>query len=267
MRYQECRLAAGSVNDQDAWLLVHSLANLSNKVRTKRMIAEIRDALSACITDPPDDLVALYTATPLRRQDLRIRIRDLSDAIAYTRAIHERVLIGRPMQLFALDDANDSNPYCYINRGAARGCILHLYHDNTPSIEYSSLAAFLDALSDAIECGRDIDELSGKDVRPPVDQKRLCDEIAEMAESGTSEAECELIVLCKLLATDNVEAVGSLARQRSCFVREAVAELVASYPAAKLLDVAEALANDPHVQVARAGKKAYSAVKRLTWKR
>jgi hypothetical protein len=57
----------------------------------------------------------------------------------------------------------------------------------------------------------------------------------------------------------------ALAEHASFFVREAAARLIASYPNAQLVAVAESLANDRHAQVARPGKTALSAVKRVAW--
>src|SRR4051812_18459367 len=103
------------------------------------MTSDVRSALAACVTEPPDDLVAMYSRHLPADPKLDIKILELADAIKQTQGIHDYVLIGKSMGLFVLDDANDSNPYCYVTRGPARGCILHLYHDGDPAIEYSSL--------------------------------------------------------------------------------------------------------------------------------
>jgi hypothetical protein len=110
------------------------------------MTNDIRNVLATCVADPPDDLVALYSSPLPANPELGIKILALGDAIKYSRAIHERTLLGKSMGLFVLDDANDSNPFCYVTRGPAKSCILHLYHDGDTAIEYSSLAAFLTAL-------------------------------------------------------------------------------------------------------------------------
>jgi len=229
------------------------------------MTNHIWTALATCVTDPPDDLVALYSSALPANQRLGIKILELPDAIKYTRAIQERTLLGNPMGLFALDDANDSNPFCYITRGPARGCILHLYHDGDTAVEYPSLSAFLNALKTAVENQLQIDHLPGKDFRPIVDQELLCNHIARLIQSDTDEAECELTVLARLLDTARVDSVWSLAQHSSFFVREAAAQLIASHPNAHLIGVAEILANDRHPQVARPGKTALSAVKRVAW--
>jgi hypothetical protein len=227
------------------------------------MTKDIRSALATCVTDPPDDLVALYSSAVLANPRLGIKILELPDAIKYTRAIRERTLLGQPMGLFALHDANDSNPYCYITRGPARGCVLHLYHDGVTAVEYPSLSAFLAALKTACKKQLQIDDLPGKNFRPKVDQKVLCNHIARLVKAATDEAECELTVLARLLDTERVDSVRCLAEHRSFFVREAAAQLIASYPNARLVELAESLANDRHPQVARPGKTALSAVKRV----
>jgi hypothetical protein len=239
------------------WLEIRKLA-----AQVFAMTNEIRNALATCVADPPDDLVALYSSPPLDHPELGISIRPLADAIKYTRAIHERTLLGRPMGLFVLDDANDSNPFCYVTRGPTKGCILHLYHDGDTAIEYSSLAAFITALNAAINEGVFIDDLPGKNRRPKIDQDNLCNHISRLMSAETDEAECELTVLAQLLDTGRENTVRSLSEHASFFVREAAACVLAEHPNAQLVGVAESLANDRHPQVARPGKTALAAVKR-----
>lgn len=229
------------------------------------MTSDLRKALEACVDDPPDDLIALYASTLPANSRLRIKILELPDAIKYTQVIQERTLLGEPMGLFVLDDASDSNPFCYVTRGPARGCILHLYHDGDTRVEYPSLTTFLKALRTALENQLHIDNLPDKDFRPRVDQKILCDHIASLVQSDTDEAECELTVLTWLLDTTRLDAVRSLAQHTSFFVRETAAQLIASHPNPELLGIAESLANDRHPQVARPGKTALAAVKRAAW--
>ncbi|QNN22939.1 hypothetical protein HED60_11900 [Planctomycetales bacterium ZRK34] len=227
------------------------------------MTNSIQSALKACINTPPDDLVALYTSPLPIYPDLRIAFLILPDAINYTHAIHERTLLGTSMGLFALNDANDSNPYCYITRGPAKGCILHLHHDGDVVIEYTSLAAFLDAVCTAMKQGLPIEDLPGKDFRPKIDQDYLCDHISHLIAIDSDEAECELTVLTPLLDTARVDSVRALSEHSSFFVREAVARLITSQPNAHLIKVAELLANDRHSQVAQPGKRALSAVNNI----
>lgn len=226
---------------------------------------DIRSRLAACLDEPPEDLVALYTETLPHEPRLGIKVRELADAIKYTKAIHDRTLLGRSMGLFALDDANDSNPFCYVTRGPLRGCILHLHHDDDSAIEFSSLSAFIGALRSAVKEASHIDDMSGKELRPKIDQRALADRIAVLLQADTDEAECELTLLTGLLDTSQTELVRQLAGHSSFFVRESVARLVAAYPTAHLVDVAESLANDRHPQVARPGKTALSAAKRTAW--
>lgn len=226
------------------------------------MTNDIRTTLATCITDPPGDLVALYSSPLLVKPDLGIKILKLPDAIKYTRAIHDGTLLGKAMGLFVLDDADDSNPFCFVTRGPAKGCILHLYHDGDTAIEYSSLAAFLAALKTAIEEDLFIDDLPGKDRRPRLDQGLLCERIAQLISADTDEAVSELTVLVQLLETARIDTVRSISEHANFFVREAAARLVAEHPNAQLVRVAERLANDRHPQVARPGKMALSAVKR-----
>lgn len=226
------------------------------------MTNDIRSVLVACVADPPDDLVVLYSSPSLDHPELGISILPLADAIKCTLAIHERTLLGKPMGLFVLDNANDSNPFCYVTRGPTKGCILHLYHDGDTAIEYSSLAAFITALNAAINESVFVDELPGKDRRPKIDQDSLCNQISRLISEETDEAECELTVLAQLLDTAREDTVPSLSEHASFLVREAAARVLAEHPNAQLVGVAESLANDRYPQVARPGKIALAAVKR-----
>jgi hypothetical protein len=226
------------------------------------MTNDVRATLATCVADPPDDLVALYSSPLPVNPALGIKVLPLPEAIRYTRAIHEGTLLGKPMGLFVLDDANDSNPFCYVTRGPANGCILHLYHDGDTAIEYPSLAAFLTALKVALKEGVFIDDLAGKDRRPKIDQNRLCEHISQLIPAGTDEAECELTVLAPLLDTARLDTVRLISAHSSFFVREAAARLLAEHPHAELVEVADSLSNDRHPQVARPGKLALSAAKR-----
>ena len=227
------------------------------------MARDAREALAGYVNDPPADLLALFASPPPSAPELGINLLKLEDAIKYTQALHDRTLLGKPMGLVALDDANDSNPYCYVTRGPAAGCILHLEHDGDVAVEYPSLAAFLTALNRAVAEGLWVDDLPGKDRRPAVDQDAVCKRLFELSSSDTDEAECELIVLSRLLDTAKVDAVRQLVGHASFLVREAAAELLSQHPEPRLADEAEALAKDGHPQVARPGKVALSAVKRI----
>jgi hypothetical protein len=227
------------------------------------MTNDILNVLATYIADPPEDLVALYSSPLPVKLDLGIKLLALLDAIKYTRAIHENTLLGKPMVLFVLDDANDSNPFCYITLGPAKGSILHLYHDGDTAVEYSSLAAFVGAVDVAMKEGVWIDDLPGKDFRPAIDQVKLCNHVSQLVSAGTDDAECELTVLARLLDTARIATVRSLAEYSNFFVREAAARLLAAHPNPQLVGVAESLANDPHPQVARPGKAALAAVNRV----
>lgn len=228
------------------------------------MTNSIQDALATCVTDPPQDLTLFYASPPLVAPELGINVLTLEDAIVYTRAIRDNSYLGSPMGLFALDDANDSNPFCYITSGPAKGCILHLSHDDDARIAYSSLEEFVAALKTAIAEETFVDDLPDKNPRPALDQDQLCDRISELTTTDTDEATAELVFLTSLLDVARTETVRTLSAHADFYVREAVATLISQYPNVKLLEVADALASDPHPQVARPGKAALSAVQRVS---
>jgi hypothetical protein len=228
-----------------------------------RMSDSLHDTLSRCVDDPPSDLVAHFISPSPGDDKLRINLLRLDDAIKYSVAIQKSTLLGKPMGLFALDDANDSNPHCYITRGPARGCILHLRHDGEPTIRFRSLTDFLGVTKTAIAERTDVDDLPAIPPTSAVDQNALCERTNQLFSTNTDEATAELVVLLQLLDTGRVETVAALARHSDFFVREAVATLISTKPHVELRSVAEELSKDKHPQVARPGKAALSAVKRL----
>ena len=109
--------------------------------------------------DPPDELVSHFATPPLlHAPDLFINLLNLDDSLAYTDGI-QHTFISKSLGLFVLDDANNSNPFCYVTRGPARGLILQLKHDDASAFAFSSLSSFLGAIADAIETRKTIDSL------------------------------------------------------------------------------------------------------------
>jgi len=225
---------------------------------------EIRASLSVCVTDPPEDLIALYAQGDLPREpSLGIHVLDLPAAVQYTQAVQRQTLIGNRLGLFVLEDANDSNPYCYVTRGLLRGSILHLRHDDNSSIEFASLAALLASLRAAIRNGTSIHDLADKELRPPVPQDQLAQHFMDLLHENSDESEWELVTLAPLLETAQREVVERMSNHESFFVREAAAQLIANQPDPSLQGLAEQLARDSYPQVARPAQQALAAIARL----
>lgn len=200
-------------------------------------MSTIRSQMQRYVEDPPDDLVGFYESGQLPCEpSLFIRVLDFAEALERTQKLHEYVILGEPLGLWELDDANDSNPYCYITRGLARGCILHLRHDGDTVVEYASLGAFIAAIQIAIAGRLRIEDLPNKDLHPQVNQNDLSERIRHLAAEDTVDGECELTVLIPLLDVSKRELISELAVHGNFYIREAVAELICSKPMWELRD-------------------------------
>lgn len=227
------------------------------------MFWNVKQRLSKVTDPPPDDLVDFYEHGDLpQRADLRINVLPLAEAVKISLGMRGVGLFGS-MGLLILDDANDSNPFCYITKGPARGGILHLCHDGVTAVEYASLSTWLAALRSAMIAGADIDELKGKqEFHPEFDQAVLSAHASALAVEDSEAAETELPILAKLIDTKNSALVAALAAHPYCYVREAAAELIQARPTSALRDVAKRLSQDRVPQVAGSGKAAQLAVRR-----
>lgn len=227
------------------------------------MIDNVRSMLSALVPDPPEDLVSHFSRDDLPRvPDLCINVLPLADAAEYTRRIREHVTLGEILGLVVLDDANNSNPFCYVTKGLLRGQILHLAHDDDTHVAFRSLEGFMASISDAVRDRRWIEEL--RDDRPFLtdDQDALAARIGRfLAEDGVDDIEA--VVMIPLLDTSRLDIMKSLASHPDFYIREAAAQQITAWPNIELLAVAEALAGDKYPQVARPGRQAESAIRRL----
>ena len=211
--------------------------------------------------NPPADLVSHFAATSLpNAPDLFINLLNLDDSLAYTAGIQD-TFIGEPLGLVVLDDANNSNPFCYVTRGAARGLILHLKHDDASAFAFSSLSRFLDAINNAIETHKTIDDLVFDSNFTSVGQSELVADLQNQCEhDGVAEVICVMMTLLHELPTALVD---SLAAHDDFYVRESLAEFIALNPRVDLLPTATMLVGDPHAQVARPGQRALDAICQL----
>jgi hypothetical protein len=228
------------------------------------MFQTIRDVLSKFFGSLPDDLVAMYAQESLPKcARLRINVLPLSKAIKVNRAMRGLPTFDR-MGLFALDDANDSNPFCFVGKGPARGCILHLCHDGDTAVEYASPAALLQAMRMAIEQDLDIDDLPGKQTFiPGIDQPELASTIEQLLIEDSKDAEFEIPILTRLMDTSNSELISRLAEHDNFYYREAAAELIRARPTERLEPIAVTLAGDRVPQVAQPAEAALSAIHRM----
>ena len=211
---------------------------------------------------PPDDLVAHFSGDYFPNdRELAINILRLDEALKYTEGIQEHAVLGRPFGLIALDDANNSNPFCYITKGPTRGSILYLCHDGESRITFSSLRDFIAAIEVAIAERTWIEELRPDATLSALDSDAVAEYVARLLENGDHTE--EICVLIPLLNTSKLKLMESLAKHHDFFIREGVAHQIAANPNVALLDFCNLLATDKHPQVARPGQQALAAVKRL----
>ena len=214
------------------------------------------------IADAPTELIEfLENAASLQDPSLRIHVLSLEESREESEAMQQTPL-GEALGVVVLDDAEDSNPYCYVTRGIAKGMILHFSHDSEPRLRYPNLDEFREALATAIDNGVDIDDLPSEELPPHGDQRRLGQAIRSLLEGEDGVDEELLTLFISLVDPNEVELLQEVAAYDSFFVRESVGEFIAAHPAPPLLPIASTLASDRHPQAAAAGKKARSAIER-----
>lgn len=226
---------------------------------------DVINRLTPYCNNPPLDLVEHFSRPlPIEVPNLWINILDLEASLEYTKIIQEHTLLGKGLGLVVLDDANNSNPFCYVTCGATRGWILHFYHDDDPKFEFSSLLNFNQAIQDAISAQRDIDDLVVESDFSFIDQSALNDRLVWLATEDQEGMVEEIITLFPLLQTSPVASMKLLAKHNSFYVREALACHIREYPTPELADIARMLSRDSQPQVAQLGKAAFTAISALT---
>ncbi|MEG4477743.1 hypothetical protein [Microcoleus sp. M2_C2] len=213
------------------------------------------------LQDVPLEVMAfLAESQSLRAEKLAICPLDPKASSEYTTAIRATP-VGAELRLVALDDANDSNPYCYIVEGPAKGMILHFSHDPEPELKFRSLASFKQALASAKQGGRHIDDLVPDQIYPIQEQDELAALLLERASGEDEVSEFFVCTLLPLLAPENLPVLEQLARHRSFVVREAVAVFVRERALPSHRAILERLVVDTYGQVARPAREALIAIR------
>jgi hypothetical protein len=217
------------------------------------------------LRDAPDEVFTFFReAVGLRDHGLRIYPLTVDESRTYSAAI-QKSDVGTALGLVALDNANDSNPYCLICRGVARGMVVHFSHDPEPEIRFADLASFKAALIAAREQRQSIDELPAELLRPHPDQESLAKTLVDLNREESDTAEFLLCLYVPLLSPDQVTILDQLGSNASFFVRESIARYVQVHPRSEYLAIAARLAADTHPQVANLAKKALSSVNRVIY--
>lgn len=213
------------------------------------------ETITSVLGNAPSVLVEYFEAGRFRvRPASRIHCLPLSEAAKYTQS-----LIGLPLGehfgLFALDDAEDSNPFCYVSRGPCAGAVLHLMHDSEAYISHRSLESFLWAL-DSLPQSDDIDNL-------PMEEGiefNTEDTIGDLLSSH--DADILLPVYLPVTAVLSIDTKAALSSSDDMYVREAFAEWMLHHGISADLPFAMQLAEDRMSQVVKLAKQALSRIRR-----
>jgi len=218
--------------------------------------------MNADFSIPSEVADFLSEAQHLNNEPLGINILTAEKSRAYSEALRQFTATAE-LGLVTLDDANDSNPYCYISNGPLAGMVLHYTHDDSPQIAFANLQAFRAALEGIRAQNVAIWDLPEATPKPTSPISGLAAAAVELlTHPDADHAEWLLCLYLPLLPLQTEELLEALSRHDSFFVREALALEIAKRPASNMLGAAERLANDPHPQVARPGERALVAVKR-----
>jgi hypothetical protein len=219
----------------------------------------IAASIQETIGSAPVDLVSYFEQGDFPvRPSTNVNCLPFQQALEYTQAIHKASLYANPMGLFALDDAEDSNPYCYISRGPCAGAVMHLIHDDTSTIDFRSLDSFLTALR-SLPLDTWIDEL--KPERPLLFDTAA--EIERLMVEAASDFDVFAPVFLPVTRDLSEPLKQRLATHDDFFVREAFAGWLLSFGLIADEELASRLAADKVDQVARPAKKALERIKSL----
>lgn len=211
----------------------------------------------------PAELWAFFREAPtLVHDELGIHPLTEGESRVYSLALR-RLVLGEGLGLVALDDADDSNPFCLVTKGLMRGFVVHLVHDAGARIRFASLDSFKSNLVEARERGLHIDDLPQPPLQPFADQAALAGRLAALVEDGSDLAVDLLSLFVPLLDPRDPLLLELLAAHKDLFVREALAELLANRPRRGLEAVAQRLAADSYRQIADPARRALERMRAL----
>ena len=152
--------------------------------------------------------------------DLGINILSEEDCLLASSHL-QSIRLARHLGLYVLDDANDSNPFCYITEGIAAGMVIHFNHDPEPEIAFLSLNDFAVFLR---ECHQQKRTLWESETTPPYhpDQKLLAAVISELVRFADDHSESLPCLYISLLRGPHPELVVELSLNPGMYVREAL---------------------------------------------
>ncbi len=213
------------------------------------------------VDSAPADLVEFYAQErPLDYPQSRIHFLEFEDAFTCSKTLNENWSLSDLLP-WVLDDANDSNPYCYIMHGPCSGAVLHLSHDGDSRIEFRCLADYVAAMKSVGESGNSIYDTS---MDMALDFP-LSGEIESLCKEDSEDAIFLLGIYLPVCRVITAEAKAILLGHEDFFAREAFAKWLQQNPIIDDLAYAEKLAQDSYSQVARSAKMALSSINKLKY--
>lgn len=209
----------------------------------------ITQKLEQIIGSAPKDLVEYLSLNIfLKSDELRINCLNLEEGAEYSECLSS-FGVGLELGFWVLDDANDSNPYCYISKGPCRGAVIKYSHDSEFDIVFSSISSFVRALTHASVHCIDIDDLVGE---KGVSFDCL-DTLKSLSLTDTDEAVTIIDIYLNLTNELDDEIVDSLLKHDDFFVPESLSKWLLKHPESKFTNVAKKLSEHSHVQVQKLG--------------
>ena len=222
-------------------------------------MTDLLSQMRAVLPEAPAELAELYARGSLPAYpDSRIEFIEFDAALEHTKALAGWV-IPNALGLWVLDDANDSNPFCYITKGPCRGAILHLHHDDDSTVDYPDLQSFVAAMHSAGGDGVDIDDMT-KAAAPSFD---CTDVIRPLLQDDSEESESMICLYLGCTGELPSDLVADMVGHESFFIRESIGRWLSKHPAEQHLAHAETLASDRYPQVSVQGTAARKAINRL----
>ncbi|MEZ5387136.1 MAG: hypothetical protein R3F13_16635 [Prosthecobacter sp.] len=217
----------------------------------------IANSIHTLLGTSPSDLIAYFEKGVFHvNPETDIKCLSFEKALEYSQAIHKRTIIGKSLGLFALDDAGDSNPYCYVTHGPCAGAVLHLHHDDASTIDFASLDHFIAALTSLPDSAW-IDELKPEPSLVFATQSELDRLLTESDENKDVFSAIYLPVTRDI--SNSLKA--SLVTNDDFFVREAFANWLLQHGQSGDLQFAEQLSKDMFNQVASPASAALNRIK------
>lgn len=226
--------------------------------KTARPASQSADSSPTATSLPEDVLRLLRLRDEINTPELMINILNEHASAQFSSSM-QSMSIGKRLKLYVLDDANDSNPYCYIAGGVAAGMVVHFNHDPEPKIEFENLNAFERFLRELRATNQELGEFEIPSPAHP-NQIALAAVLSELARAEDEDSEFLLSLYLPLLRGEHMKLIEELGAHESFFVREAVAEAIGTALLPGCEAIVRLLAEDPHPQVSSA---AIRAIKKL----